>query len=367
MLYTLDQLNQFRQNLWQEVQAAAEGQTNSLAFAKNPLPAHNLVADREVFQVMMIGGSHLETAQARFREKQLELEGFWEEDIPKLHSREIVCQLVEKFLSPEVQVVCLNFAYPLEAFNRRGGLDGTLLRAPKEHKFEGLVGEAVGQTIEKYIREKTGRQVRVLVGNDTTALGLSGLTLKYPEYQPREMLAGVVGTGFNFGLFQDDHTFINLESGNFDKFTQSVSGSAIDQQSNNPGQQRLEKEVGGAYLVSHFNYLAQQYGLEGELQDSKELSEVAQQDSGQLSELARKLLSRSASLVAMEIAALKDFAQAEKILVILEGSLAWKGYGYLESLRYYLEKLEIPAEQYELFQEEQMGLKGIAKLARVEG
>ena len=182
-----------------------------------------------------------------------------------------------------------------------------------------------------------------MVCNDTTALGIGAINLK-PNFNWENTVTGVVGTGFNFGFFEKENLFINLESGNFNKFSHTASAKFIDSESNEPGYQMLEKEVGGVYLNRHFNYYAKEMGLSTILKDGAEVSQTAKSGDNKEAVLARDLITRSASLVASHIAGLYDLKKemgmgSDQMLCALEGSLYWRGYGFKEVVNLVLSEL----------------------------
>lgn len=371
MHYSLSELYTFAQNLTQEIKSAQQGNKNSLAFARNVLPTKNLVGFNQTFQVIMMGGSHLESALMAFETKsKLKITNFTETLLPKLDSKEIVCDIFLKHLDPKASVVCVNFAYPMRAINRDGLLDGVLISTPKEHKFEGLLNQTVGLELEKYVEEKTGRKIQVTVCNDTVALGLAAVDYNY-HFDYRNAAVGIVGTGYNFGLYEEKNVFVNLESGNFDNFTQSPTGKIIDKESINPGKQLLEKEVGGAYLNKHFNLLNKDQDLD--LKNTQELSKLAENKLGKEEGLvALEIIERASSLVAMQILALYNFKKETsenpenfRILILLEGSLFWKGYKFYEFTVETLARLGLTPEKYIITHFDKIGIKGVAKLAMI--
>jgi hexokinase len=366
MHYSLSQLYTFSQSLTQEIKQAQKGIKNSLAFSRNILPTKNLVNFNENFQIIMMGGSHLESALMNFKSKSnLKISNFKETTLPKLENKELVCQIFLDHLEENVSVVCLNFAYPMKAILRDNLLDGVLISSPKEHKFEGLLNQTVGLELEKFVEAKTGRKIKVTVCNDTVALGLASVDYDY-NFDYQNTVVGIVGTGYNFGFFEKKDVFVNLESGNFDKFEQSQTGKTIDSESTNPGKQLLEKEVGGAYLNKHFNLITG-----NNLKNTQQLSKLAELNLGEKDGLrALELIERASSLVAMQILALYNFKKELslnqenfRILILLEGSLFWKGYKFYEFTVETLSRLGLTPDKYTITHFDKVGIKGAARLA----
>jgi hexokinase len=238
---------------------------------------------------------------------------------------------MRKFVHTDVRQLALNFAYPLEPVFENGVLDGRLVSGSKENDFNGMINEKVGQLITDDLQEFRGQSLKVSCANDTVCLLLSGLT----SYKEQELFGGIVGTGVNFAFFTGDRTLVNLESANFDKFSISEAAKHIDRDSIRSGQALFEKEVAGAYLYQHYNFIIEQKNLAfPRLTRTADLGEVAKKDdvSG---EIARNVLDHSASLVACQIAGIAEFKKRD-IVGIMEGSLFWKGHNYKTLVETYL-------------------------------
>ena len=234
-----------------ELHMAADGYPTSLPFIRHHLPKATLVKDGEIFQVIVSGGSCFQKATFRKKGDELELLSNSEGDQPRFDTKRRFFEFLTSHLEPNVSVLALNFANPLTPTTRDDILDGILTRGTKENDFAGLVGKTIGQEYEKYIKEKQDRDIKVACANDTICLLMSGL-VDYPRMQ---LAAGIVGTGLNFAIFLDELTAVNLESSNFDKFELSDAAKAVDAASSQKGMSVYEKEVSGAYLHQHLNYL----------------------------------------------------------------------------------------------------------------
>ncbi len=367
MLYTLDQLKEFSENLATEIDNSSSGIKSSIKYLKTNFPNESLVDNLEEFQVIMIGGSHLETVTARFLDLELEIYDFDETEVPKLATDKIFFELVEKYLRPKTKTLILNFAYPLKSVKRGKYLDGILVNSVKGHSFQGLIGKQVGLELEKYLKTKN-KKIQISLCNDTTALGLAYFEWKPQGFETKKTLVGVVGTGFNFGHFTNQTEFVNLELGNFDKFEQSKTGKIVDEQSDNFGFQRLEKEVGGGYLYKHYNLESKNPSFE--VSSTKELNTLLETKSFSRQEAGEVIIERAASLVAMSIKGIYEFKKRKffadqdfELLVLIEGSLYWKGYGFKESVNDYLDRLDLDLNKIKIDHTRKIGLKGAARLA----
>jgi hexokinase len=355
----------FTKSLVKELLEASQGQENSIKYLKSDLTRKSLVQEGELFQVIMIGGSHLESALVKFEKGEFLMLNFKETEIEKLTTNQIFFDYIENFLEPEIKIVALNFAYPIAPFTRDGRFDGKLVAKPKGHTFKGLYQKNVGEELEKYFLEK-GREINFTICNDTTAIGLS--SFDWTDFRPEDSITGVVGTGFNFGLFENKKTFVNLELGNFNKFEQTKTGKIIDDHSNNKGFQLLEKEVGGGYLYQHFNYLVKESGSGLEIKNTKELSILLATGKFADKEHALQVYKCSAEFVAGTIFGLYEFKKIQnkfenfKMLVLIEGSLYWKGYQFKEMVNQKLLELGMDLNNLKIDQTRKIGLKGAARL-----
>lgn len=195
------------------------------------------------------------------------------------------------------------------------------------------------------------------MANDTVCLILAGLQAGTWE----NIVGGVVGTGLNFGFFLDKNTVVNLEAGNFNKFPQSESGKYIDEHSLNKGVNTFEKEVAGGYLYQHFNYYVKKNALAApQLHSSKDLSTIGISD--EIKTLYEALWHHSASLLACEIAGIYQFKQQKELIFVMDGSLFWKGYNYMELVKDYLSQLEVAYNAISFQKIEKSSILGAAHL-----
>ena len=107
------------------------------------------------------------------------------------------------------------------------------------------------EEIEQYVEHKYHKKIIASTANDTICLLLSGLI----DHPWSKIAGGIVGTGLNFAIFLDEHTSVNIEAANFDKFICSDECKEIDSESAKPGAALFEKETAGAYLYRHFNII----------------------------------------------------------------------------------------------------------------
>ncbi|CAN5187734.1 hypothetical protein BH09PAT2_BH09PAT2_02270 [soil metagenome] len=324
----LDQLNAIKTAFVQELADATAGNKTSLPFIRHTLTSRSLVAQNEIFQTLVIGGSIFQKAVMQKVDDNIKIIVHTQGEQPKFLTKQHLMDFVISHLEPEVKTIALNFAYPMTPISRGDVLDGTLQNGSKENTFEGLVGQNVGEEIEKYIKETQGRDVQISIANDTICLMLSGL-IQHPW---NKLAAGIVGTGLNFAMYLDENTAVNLESGSFDKFTPSEAGIDIDIHSAAPKDAIFEKEISGAYLFKHFNFLAQKRGIAIEpISSSQQLDNLVNAPSPEIAALAQEILLNSASLVAIQVAGIMEFCKRD-LVFIMQGSLYWKGNKYKDTI-----------------------------------
>lgn len=324
---TQEELRTIRDSFLTELQAAAASKASSLSFIKHELASSPLVAENEVFQVMALGGSVFKKALVKKNGASLLILETGEIAQPQFPTEDSLFTFIASQLHPQIRVLSLNFAYPLEPIQTKGVLDGTVLRGSKENTFTGLIGKKLGETLTSYFHSQFQRDIMIAVANDTICLLLSGLS----EKNPLEIAAGIVGTGMNFAIFTDEKTAINLETSNFDKFPLSEAGKKIDEGSLSPGVALFEKEISGAYLYKKYTFLAEKKGLESRVRSTIELDEKAHEWSTAESLLARDVLMESAQLVGVVMSAISMYFQ-KPLTFVMEGSLYWKGYAYKETV-----------------------------------
>ena len=273
-------------------------------------------------QLLVIGGTRTESILYSPETKSFERHRH--APTPVLHSSAELLKLVDSVREP-TKTLLLNFTFPMRPHLEDETLDGLLLRGTKAHTLTDLTGQLIGH----HLHEQLPKHPAVVVVNDITTL----LTSFAPHHL---QVAGVLGTGSNFGLTHAEQC-VNLETGNYADFSVDEAVRAIDTASPNPGAQLWEKSISGKYLKDHFNHYAAQSGLDLRLESSHQLDDIHEPAAAALS---RAVYRRSASKVALTIAALLEQVGSEK--VVMEGGLFWEAYGYYEFVREYLTLLGHP-------------------------
>ena len=358
-LYTQKELQTISESFTKELADARDGHSNSLAYLQNPLTPSSILSESDVVQVMSIGGTLCKTAYTSHGHGEtLEFTDYDITSIPLFDTKEHFLSYITKHIKKDATILALNFAYPMTPILRKEHTDGILLRATKEHTFKGLVGETVGEEIENAVKKEYGRQIQVITANDTVCLALSGLEVSSWD----KVVGGIVGTGTNMGFFADEHTIINLESGNFDKLKQTESGRYVDQISTNPGKHLFEKEVSGAYLYQHYNYYLELLDPTlPKLQSTLEMSDITDKQID-LYSLVTQLISRSASLFATQIAGMINHLKKDHVSFIMEGSVFWDIPLYTQYLHEHIKELSINPSVFSFHHIKNSNLQGTARL-----
>jgi hexokinase len=318
----LSYYKKIRDNFLSELIKASKNQKSSISFFRHTFPKKPL-SSSGLIQAFVIGGTNFSVSMARLTKdgtlKEIKKER-QDGTIPTFTDAKIFLKFMKKYVSPKAQAIGINFAYFLEPTTGKfGEVDGILRVSTKEHAFKNLLGKPVGE----FLRQSLKKDVPITVVNDTVCLGTNGL---------------VVGTGFNMSL-----QGVNLECGSFNKFPTTDELETIDKASVIPGVHRFEKFLSGSYLPLHFNLLAKKQHLAiNDVQTGKEISNLAENELGAAGDLARILLTRSASLVACAIAGAYAFTKHKPLTFTTEGSLFWKGFYFKANVKKQLEELGVP-------------------------
>lgn len=334
--YAEDELVKIKENFVADLSAAAKGETSSLLWLSTQLPENReayTVKEGEFLQIMAIGGSNYHGALYTNQSGSLIQVGEMSKlTLEKFKSAAELYSFISSQLDSRTMHLGLNFAYGLNPVIREARIDGSLRTVSKGISFDGLLGEMVGAKVEEFIRQSSGRDIRVSVANDVVSMLMSAPLEETSS--GKGFAGGVVGTGFNLGLVVNNSSFVNLEAGKFSGLRQTESGQEIDRGSTNPGEFRLEKELAGAHLWQHYNFYAGKLGYMA-LNSTAEMNDQAKE--GNL--LAKSILKRSANLTAAVIAGLSSYIGASSLTMVMEGSLFWKAEDYQEQVKRTLDAL----------------------------
>jgi hexokinase len=243
-------------------------------------------------------------------------------------------------------------------------------------RVRGVVGNGVGRMLREHAARRGLQLGRVVVLNDTIATLVGGSLA--PGVVPERSVGLIVGTGTNIGAWlpsadiiklpsddlagHDGRMAVNFESGAFASPSLGAVDEIVDESSQNPGAQRFEKAISGAYMGRLFQAACRLLDCGADASaDSKdeptaaEVSALAQAPAQEpRNVLARVLLNRSAEMVAASLAATYDLVHGEgassasegpdrDLFVCAEGSLFWKAPGYVAQVQETLDGLLAPS------------------------
>ncbi len=163
-----------------------------------------------------------------------------------------IAQEIGSFARPGVSYsLGHTFSFPCE---QTGINQARLIHWTKEFKTQGVEGKDIALLLDTALAAKNVTNVKgTAVINDTVGTQLAA------AYTHQNVdIASICGTGHNTCYLQPAHPLtgkpmiVNMESGNFDGAPQSRFDVALDQASDSPGSQRLEKMISGYYLGEVF-------------------------------------------------------------------------------------------------------------------
>lgn len=179
----IKQLRIIQSNFLHELQDAQDGKKTSLPFIVHEIPSSSLVKEGELFEVLVIGGSIWKKAILQKTKTGIGIIKKETERSVDFKNEKDFLEFIDNEAKDNIQVLALNFAYPLKPIFKNGRLDGKLLAVSKERSFHGLIGKKIGFEIEKYILEKRkksreagsrfARKIIVSLANDTICLLLA--------------------------------------------------------------------------------------------------------------------------------------------------------------------------------------------------
>jgi len=137
------------------------------------------------------------------------------------------------------------FSFPCEIGADR---DGKIILFDKEVKVDGSPGKHIGVELNAAFAKAGKGPFKVTVLNDTAA-ALIGAVLAHGVSGMGGYIGLIYGTGCNICYYDPEmEMLINTEAGGYGGFKQSVCDAEIDAESEDPGAQRFEKMVSGAYF-----------------------------------------------------------------------------------------------------------------------
>jgi hexokinase len=240
----------------------------------------------------------------------------------------VQADLVASLSPPPGLPVGYCFSYPAAALPDG---DARLLRWTKGVEVAGVVGQCVGALLGAALADRGVAVSRVRVLNDAVAALLAG--------EPglgRQPVGLVVGTGTNMAILAhavpkvpswDGPMAVNLESGAFPPSHLNLWDEEVDEASEDPGRQRLEKALSGRYLPLLFRAAAAWPDRIPPGEGAEAVVRVRHGPPGDDADLAAAILDRSADLVGAGLAAVAGVLGG-RLGVVAEGSLFWCTPGY---------------------------------------
>jgi hexokinase len=149
------------------------------------------------------------------------------------------------------------FSYPVEIMPNK---DGRLIRFSKEVKAPSVVGQLIGENLNKALSASgLGGNKHIVLLNDTVVTLLAGCGYKNRTFG--SYVGFILGTGTNCCYIEQNgritknktldvsrNMIINAESGGFGRCHRGKLDVSYDKTTINPGAQKLEKMISGAYL-----------------------------------------------------------------------------------------------------------------------
>jgi len=314
----MQDLKTLRDNFKKELELASIGKESSIPYIKVNLPKINSATPSE-YQVMVLGGTNFSSAVVKRSGSDIELYDVKKEKFSKFESAKDLFSFIFKYIDFSIDLVCLNFAFPMEPVLRDLRIDGILKSVPKDHRFTELIGLKIGEELEKYINEKEGKKIKFSVANDSICLLMAGISVS----DKRNIVGGILGTGFNIGIFHDEFTAVNTEAACFDKFEPSRALLAFDKDTLNPGQHLFEKEISGNYLYKHFNFLIEDKKINHRpVNSTQELFAIARggAEDESIIKVANEIFKRSAQYLAAVYAGVAEFKNMD-IDIVTQGAM----------------------------------------------
>jgi len=281
------------------------------------------------------------------------------------------------------------FSFPSEISADR---DGKIIKFDKELKVKGSEGRYIRVELNAAFARAGKGPLSVTVLNDTAAV-LIGAVHFSGAVSTGGYIGLIYGTGVNICYLDPEKgMLINTEIGGYDGFSPSVCDREIDAESEDPGDQRFEKMVSGAYfpiVALKAARLAAREGLFGEKTcgaiggldrldavvidafmrgnggPGTELGALcaSEEDAALLYEIFDGLYERAAKLLAIAITAalIKCGAAADRRgLVVAEGSAFCKGFRFRERFERYMAAYADGGKRYELLLAEDHAIIGAA-------
>jgi len=250
-----------------EMQKGLDGQKSSLEMIPTYIEVGSDIPSNKPVIVIDAGGTNFRAAVVRFDEqKRPAVENIKKYKMPGAMQevgRDEFFRMMAGYVR-ELAGVSENigfcFSYPSEILPNK---DGRLIRFTKEVKAKDVVGQLIGENLNRAMAEmKTGGDKHIVILNDTVATLLAGVGhVGHNDRVFGGYLGFILGTGTNCcyvekngnikkkkGLDLQRSQIINAESANFSRCQRGAFDTEFDKTTANPGEHIFEKMISGAYL-----------------------------------------------------------------------------------------------------------------------
>jgi len=249
-----------------EMNRGLRGEDSSLMMICTYISPEGEIPPGEPVIAVDAGGTNFRVALVRFDEKRMPVIDYFK-TYPMLGTeRELYGQeffdTVSQYLLPVIdrsRKIGFCFSFPTEILPNK---DGRLIMFDKEVRVRDVEGVNIGEQLLKILKKKgVAEDKNIVLLNDTVATLLGGKASN-PERTYDSYIGFILGTGTNTCYIEDNRnitkvpsvamqegfTIINIESGGFDKVPRGEIDIRFDSSTDNPGAQKFEKMISGAYL-----------------------------------------------------------------------------------------------------------------------
>lgn len=276
MHYDNIDLNQCCDEFIAEMELGLSGEKSSLKMLPTYISTEGEVPINEPIIVMDAGGTNFRVATVYLDEnKNPVIENFNIYPMPGTKgaiSRDEFYNTIVEYLMPVIDKsdkigFCFSFATEIMA-----NKDGKLLYLGKELAVGNIVGDLICENISKTLKSKGyNSSKKFVLLNDTVATMLGGIACssnrKFDSY-----IGFILGTGTNTCYIErnsnikkvdlsnetSNSMIINTESGGYSKIYDGEFDKLFDATTINPGEQKFEKKISGAYQGSVITFTIRQ-------------------------------------------------------------------------------------------------------------
>lgn len=220
---------------------------------------------------------------------------------PLLDSADTLLDHIQECFQTDMQYMYISLAFEMEIELGQNSFKPILVRGGKGHTLSDLIGKDLQKNVSDMVITHNPQIKNCFVLNDLFFDAYE----KWKLQRCNTFLIGVVGTGFNLGVV-DDNVCTILEPANI-KLSILHSTSKIS----------IEEYISGKYLFMRYNELVWTSQRQ-KIVSTSELTQIYSQD-----EYAQAVISRSCSLVGMVISSVMDFHNVTETDCFMDGSVFW--------------------------------------------